>query len=51
MSGLLDALAGLLGYDGDPGYVRADAFAQQPNHRHALRLAAQLMQVRAAFGL
>ena len=51
MSGLLDALAGLLGYDGDPGYVRADAFAQQPNHRHALRLAAQFMQVRAAFGL
>jgi|GEM_PF-2217306 len=51
MSGLLHALAGLLGYDGDPGYIGADAFAQQPNHRHALRLAAQLMQVRAAFGL
>ncbi|MER8885346.1 N-6 DNA methylase [Mesorhizobium sp. M0816] len=51
MSGPLDALASLLGYGGDPGYVRADAFAQQPNHRHALRLAAQFMQVRAAFGL
>ncbi|MBP2296891.1 HsdM family class I SAM-dependent methyltransferase [Azospirillum rugosum] len=51
MSGLLDKLASLLGYDGDPGYIRADAFAQQPNHRHALRLAAQLMHVRAAFGL
>lgn len=51
MSGLLDKLASLLGYDGDPGYIRADAFAQQPNYRHALRLAAQLMHVRAAFGL
>jgi len=51
MSGLLHKLSGLLGYDGDPGYVRADAFAQQPNHRHALRLAAQLMRVQSAFGL
>jgi len=51
MSELLDVLAGLLGYEGDIGYVRSDAFPQQPNHRHALRLAAQLMQVRAAFGL
>jgi hypothetical protein len=51
MSSPLDALAQLLGYEGDPGYVRADEFAHQPNHRHALRLAAQLMQVRAAFGL
>ena len=49
MSGLLDSLAGLLGYHGDPGYVRADSFAQQSNHRHSLRLSAQLMQVRAAF--
>lgn len=51
MSDLLNALANLLGYDGDAGYVRADAFAHQPNHRHALRLAAQIMHVRAAFGL
>lgn len=51
MSGLLDVLSSLLGYDGDPGHVRADAFAYQPNHRHALRLAAQLMRVRATFGL
>jgi hypothetical protein len=47
----IDALAQALGYDGDRGYVRAEAFAHQPNHRHALRLAAQMMQVRAAFGL
>lgn len=51
MSDLLDILARSLGYEGDPGYVRSDAFAHQPNHRHALRLAAQLMHVRAAFGL
>lgn len=51
MSDLLDKVADLLGYRGDPGYVLADSFASQPNHRHALRLAAQLMNVRAAFGL
>jgi len=51
MNAVLNALAHLLGYYGDPGYIHADAFAHQPNHRHALRLAAQLMQVRAAFGL
>ena len=51
MSALLDSLATALGYTGDFGYIHADAFADQPNHRHELRLAAQLMNVRAAFGL
>ena len=51
MTGRIDALAELLGYAMDPGFVAADDFADQPNHRHALRLASQLMQVRAAFGL
>lgn len=51
MSAMLDCLASALGYDGDPGYIRAAAFADQPNHRHELRLAAQMMSVRAAFGL
>lgn len=47
----MGVLTEILGYEGDRGYVSADDFAHQPNHRHALRLAAQLMQVRAAFGL
>lgn len=51
MSALLDSLVNALGYAGDVGYIRATAFADQPNHRHELRLAAQLMNVRAAFGL
>ncbi|HKT86017.1 MAG TPA: DNA methyltransferase [Novosphingobium sp.] len=43
MNALLEALARLLGYAGDSGYVCADAFAHQPNHRHALRLAAPFL--------
>lgn len=51
MSALLNSLVSALGYEEDAGYIRADVFADQPNHRHELRLAAQLMNVRAAFGL
>lgn len=51
MNPLLEQLATVLGYEGDRGYIRAEAFAHQPNHRHALRLAAQEMAVRATFGL
>ena len=51
MSELLDRVVDLLGYRGDAGFVPANLFASQPSHRHALRLAAELMNVRAAFGL
>ena len=51
MNTLLDLVANALGYTGDVGYVQASQFADQPNHRHELRLAAQLMNVRSAFGL
>lgn len=51
MSATLQRLAEALGYVGDSGYIEADAFAHQPNHRHALRLAAQEMGVKATFGL
>lgn len=48
---LLRRLATVLGYLGDRGFIDADAFSHQPNHRHALRLAAQQMGVSATFGL
>lgn len=51
MIGRLDRIAEHLGYSQDRGFVTADAFARQPNHRHALRHAAQEMGVKAAFGL
>lgn len=51
MNALLNSLVSALGYEQDAGYIRADAFADQPNHRHELRLAARLMNVRSAFGL
>src|SRR3954467_4341763 len=51
MNALLETIVRLLGYEGDPGYVTSETFDQQPNHRHALRLAEQRMNVRAAFGL
>jgi len=51
MSRWVDRLAEALGYADDHGYLPADAFTHQPNHRHALRLASQLMQVQATFGL
>ena len=51
MNTLLDSVANALGYTGDIGHVQASQFADQPNHRHELRLAAQLMNVRSAFGL
>lgn len=51
MTETLEAIAEKLGYSQDRGFVAASAFAHQPNHRHALRLAAQDMGVRAAFGL
>jgi hypothetical protein len=51
MNDTLQLLAKALGYVGDRGYIEADAFAHQPNHRHALRLAAQEMGVEATFGL
>lgn len=51
MNALLDSLANELGYSGDIGYIQAPQFADQPNHRHELRMAAQQMSVRAAFGL
>lgn len=51
MNAPIDEFAELLGYLGDPGFVSAEKFSHQPNHRHALRLAAQQMGVRAAFGL
>lgn len=51
MTYTLENITERLGYDGDRGFVVADAFAYQPNHRHALRLAAQQMGVKAAFGL
>lgn len=47
----LDLLAGMLGYSGDAGFIAWGEFDRQPNHRHALRLAATRMDVRAAFGL
>lgn len=51
MNVLLNSLANALDYTGDAGYIQASQFADQPNHRHELRLAAQLMNVRSAFGL
>ncbi|WP_105405172.1 class I SAM-dependent DNA methyltransferase [Neorhizobium sp. T7_12] len=51
MSELLERVVDLLGYRGDAGFLPANLFASQPSHRHALRLAAELMNVRAAFGL
>lgn len=51
MTVLLDHIADILGYSSDAGFVRAEAFDRQPNHRHALRLAEQRMKVTAAFGL
>ena len=47
----LSSLAAVLGYSGDAGFVASGDFDRQPNHRHALRLAATRMCVRAAFGL
>ena len=51
MTSPVERFTHLLGYVGDRGYVAADAFAHQPNHRHALRLAAQDMGIQGAFGL
>lgn len=51
MTNTIELLADALGYQGDHWFISAQEFAEQPNHRHALRLAAQIMNVRAAFGL
>lgn len=51
MSSILNRIADHLGYRDDRGFVTAESFSRQPNHRHALRHAAQEMGVIAAFGL
>lgn len=47
----IERISTILGYHGDRGFIRADEFRYQRNHRHALRVASQEMAVVAAFGL